>query len=382
MIDTGIDFNHEDLRDYDQYPDKFRIWKNEDEIANNGIDDDNNGFVDDVRGWNFVSNNNDIMDDCGWSHGTHSAGIIGAWTDNGIGISAVDWRAKIMVLKALDNQTNITDSSAVRAIDYATENGAHISSNSYAKEIESRSTTGAIARAMSAGRLFIAAAGNYSRYPWRDNDLKSLYPASHDFDNIISVAYTHYSDILDEDSHYGFYSVDLAAPGRLIYSTTIGNQYGDLSGTSEATPFVAGVAALVWGHRPSLNWWQVKTIIMKSVDQLSSLSGKVSSGGRLNAYKALTAPTPNLPAAPSNLNAQAFGCDVKLTWNDNSNNEDGFFIYRKTGNIFVQFDYTGPNVTTYWDVELPPYETFCYYVRAFNQDGNSQKTLIKCAKTT
>ena len=384
VIDSGIDMIHEDLKDYDQYQDKFRIWKNEDEIPGNGIDDDNNGYKDDYRGWNFVSNNNNIADDDEFtSHGTHNAGIIGAWTNNGIGIAGVDWKAKIMVLKGLDNNTNIKASSVINAIDYATENGAHISNNSYAKANEQQYSTGAaIARAMNAGRLFIAAAGNKRQLDWRDNDIKPVYPASHDIDNVISVAYTScFIDELNSNSHYGFYSVDLAAPGEQIYSTWKNNNYDYLDGTSEAAPFVAGVAALIWANRPNLSWWQVKTIIMKSVDQLSSLSGKVQSGGRLNAYKALTIPTPNLPTAPSNLNAQAFGCDVKLTWTDNSNNENGFEIYRKNGDIFVMIDTTGPNMTAYWDIDLIPYETWCYYVRAYNQDGNSPKSLSKCAKT-
>ena len=384
VIDTGINYNHEDLKDYNS---SARIWKNEDEIPGNGIDDDSNGYKDDYRGWNFVENNNDIWDDDALQkHGTMNAGIIGAWTNTtpARGIAGVDWNAKIMVIKGLDSNASISLSSVVNAIDYATENGAHISSNSYGIDIEPRSTEGAIARAMNEGRLFIAAAGNYSnqKLKWWDNDQRSVYPASHDIDNIISVAYTNGSDALDGDSHYGLYSVDLAAPGRDIYSTAFGeNDYRYLSGTSQATPFVAGVAGLLWARRPGLNWWKAKTIILKSVDKLSSLTGKVGSGGRLNAYAALSMAIPNLPTAPSNLNAQAFGCDVKLTWTDNSNNESGFYVYRKTGNIYIQMGYTGPNETTYWDLELPS-GTYYYYVRAYNGDGTSQKTLVKSIKLT
>jgi len=380
VIDSGLNINHEDFI-ADNY---YRIWKNTDEIPDNQVDDDGNGYIDDYMGWNFVQNSKDIYDDTSdnYKHGTINAGIIGARTNNGKGISAVDWNAKIMIVKGLNNNGNIVLSSAVHAIDYATENGAKISNNSYASKVEPSSTQGAITRAMNAGRLFIASAGNIAQSSQRDNDIQPLYPASHDIDNVISVAYTNQSDTLDSDSHYGWYTVDLAAPGRDIISTGSGTYgYHWLSGTSQAAPHVAGVAALLLAKNPGLNWWKLKTMIMKSVDPKSSLSGKMQSGGRLNAYAALTMAIPNLPNAPSNLSAQAFGCDIRLTWTDNSNNETGFYVYRKNGNIYVQVGYTGPNETTWWDYELPS-GTYSYYVRALNANGTSQKTLVKSIKLT
>lgn len=385
VIDTGINYNHEDLMDFEEGGEEvFRIWRNVDEIPDNGRDDDGNGYTDDYRGWNFVGNNKNIWDDNeNDRHGTINSGIIGAHTNNGKGIAAVDWKAKIMVLKGLDHNKDISLSSVVNATNYATANGAKIINNSYGRTVETHSTAGAITGAMNEGILFIAAAGNKSQVSQRNNDIKPFYPASHDIDNVISVAYTNEADKLDDDSHYGPYSVDLAAPGSNVISThSSGDKlYYWLSGTSQAAPHVAGVAALLLSKNPAPNWWQAKTMIMNKVDIKDSLSGMVQSGGRLNAYEALNMDIPNLPAAPSNLNAQAFGCNVKLTWTDHSNNETGFYIYRKNGNIYVQVGDTGPNETTWWDYELPS-GTYSYYVRALNADGTSQKTLVKSIKLT
>lgn len=149
-----------------------------------------------------------------------------------------------------------------------------------------------------------------------------------------------------------------------------------------AAPHVAGVTALIWGDRPNLSWWQVNNIIMNSVDPKSSLTGKVRTGGRLNAYKALIETAPNLPAAPSNLRAYGDCFKIKLTWQDNSSNEQGFKIYRKSGPIFFWYiGQVGPNVTTYWDLELPPNQLFNYQVRAYNQDGNSYHSNVDGDRT-
>ncbi|MCK4644805.1 MAG: hypothetical protein KAU46_00995, partial [Candidatus Aminicenantes bacterium] len=144
---------------------------------------------------------------------------------------------------------------------------------------------------------------------------------------------------------------------------------------------VAGSAALVWGDRSNLDWWQVKTIIMKGVDTLGDLDNKVRTEGRLNAYNALTESTPDLPDAPSNLYGEGYCWEVELTWNDNSDNEDGFIIYRKSGNAFWEVDRVGSNVTTFWD-DVPCGELWVYYVRAYNEDGNSIKTLYESVYTT
>jgi subtilisin family serine protease len=375
VIDSGIDYNHVDLQ--------ANIWTNPGETGGgketNGIDDDGNGYIDDWRGWNFVNGNNNPIDTYNpVYHGTHVSGTIGAKGNNGIGVVGVCWAVKLMALKAG------ATAQFINAIDYSTYNGAHLSNNSWGVP-DSGALLAAIDRARTNGKLFIAAAGNDNR----NNDNIPTYPASYDLDNVISVLATDHNDLRSPYSSWGPYSVDVGAPGgtdpypteltRNIYSTKRYDAYQYMSGTSMAAPHTAGLVALIKAHRPSLNWWQVKTILMSSVDPKSSLSGKCSTGGRVNAYNALTKPTPNLPAAPTNLQAQAIGTDVKLTWTDNSGNENGFYIYRKTGNIFYQFDYTGPNETTYWDIDLPP-GTYCYYVRAYNQDGTSQKTLHRCVK--
>jgi subtilisin family serine protease len=355
VIDSGIDYNHEDLQ--------ANIWTNPGETGGgketNGIDDDANGYIDDWRGWNFVYNSNNPMDDYSPNyHGTHVAGTIGAKGNNSKGVVGVCWNVKLMALKWLDWIGDGTTANAIRAIDYSTANGARLSNNSWHVP-NSSSLLSAIERAQTSGKLFISSAGNWNK----NNDNKSSF------------------------SHYGRYTVDVGAPGGTddsqnsynIYSTKSGNAYLYLHGTSMAAPHVAGQAALIWAHRPALNWWKVKTIIMKSVDYKSSLSGKCASGGRINAYSALITPTPNLPSAPTNLKALVYGSDVKLTWKDNSANESGFEIYLKNGYVFVLYDWTGPNVTTYWDYDLSP-GYYTYYVRAYNQDGNSTKTLYVTAK--
>ncbi|MDI6697859.1 MAG: S8 family serine peptidase [Candidatus Saccharicenans sp.] len=369
VIDSGIDYSHVDLAQ--------NIWINPGEIPNNGIDDDGNGYVDDCRGWNFYSNNNNPMDYLG--HGTHVAGIIGAVGNNGTGVTGVCWNVKLMALRIVPDAA-----SAIKAIDYAISMEAKIMNASWGSPSYSSSLLSAIGRAQAAGALFIAAAGN-SPPPGKNNDLTPYYPSSYDLDNIIAVLSTDHNDNKSGFSHYGIYSVDLSAPGGSdtiqssynIYSTFRENKYRYLSGTSMATPFVTGLAALLLGQRPEIDWWQRKTIILKSVDVKSQLQGKVRTSGRLNAYNSLICSTPVLPAAPSNLRGVAFKngdfYDLELTWTDNSNNESGFAIYLKSGNVFFQIDQVAQDVTTYWLVEVPA-GYYYFYIRAFNTDGESLKT--------
>lgn len=272
VIDTGIQYTHPDLAD--------NIWVNPGEIAGNGKDDDNNGYIDDIYGWNFVSNNNRPLDDNG--HGTHVAGTIGAVGNNGVGVTGVTWNTQLAALKFLDSGGSGYTSNAILAINYAADKGFAILNNSWGGGSYSQSLKNAIDAYKG---VFVAAAGNEGR----NNDSYASYPASYTSNNIIAVAATTSTDALASYSNYGKTSVDLGAPGSSIYSTYINSRYTSLSGTSMATPQVSGALALIKSYRPSLTTAQLRSLILNNVDSVSSLSNKTVTGGRLNVAKALAA---------------------------------------------------------------------------------------------
>lgn len=277
VIDTGIDYTHPDLAD--------NIWSNTAESAN-GLDDDGNGYTDDVRGWNFAGDNNNPMD--GHSHGTHVAGTIGAIGNNGIGVVGVNWHCKIMALKFLDDSGTGTDSDAADALHYVADlkrRGVNIrlTSNSWGGGDYTTTLRDAIRENAALGILFVAAAGNSGL----NNDLTPFYPSSYTESNIIAVAATTESDGLASFSHYGATSVDLGAPGVNILSTIPGSSYGTKNGTSMATPHVAGVTTLLWNSWPEASAGDIQDAILRGTDPLSALAGKTVTGGRLNANKAL-----------------------------------------------------------------------------------------------
>ncbi|WP_170863959.1 S8 family serine peptidase, partial [Microcystis aeruginosa] len=280
VIDTGVDYNHQDL--------VGNIWTNPGEIANDGIDNDGNGYVDDIRGWDFAYNDNNPSDVQG--HGTHVSGTIAGKGNNGVGVTGVAWNAKIMPLKFLNDQGSGYTSDAILAINYATDKGVKLTNNSWGGGGFSQGLYNAINAAGQAGALFIAAAGNSGQ----NADIYPMYPAAYDLANIISVASTTRTDDLSWFSNYGLTSVDLGAPGSDIYSTTPGNSYGFKSGTSMASPHVAGAAALLWSQNPTWTAQQVKNTLMNTGDPLASLAGKTVSGKRLNVFNALAAA--NLPS--------------------------------------------------------------------------------------
>lgn len=287
VIDTGVKWNHTDLTN--------NMWVNPGEISGNGIDDDGNGFVDDIYGYDFVNNDGNPMDDHG--HGTHVAGTIAADGNNGKGVAGVSWNSKIMALKFMASNGSGSTSDAVRAINYATmmkqSYGVNIlvTCNSWGGGGYSSALSVAISTNESAGMLFVAAAGNDAT----NNDNLPHYPSNYDQDNIISVASTDWADKLSSFSNYGNSTVDIAAPGSNIYSTTFNGSYGYMSGTSMAAPQVAGLAALAWSYSPDSTWQQIKAAILENGDTLSSLNNKVATGKRINALNTLNALTPAEP---------------------------------------------------------------------------------------
>ncbi|MCA2799589.1 S8 family serine peptidase, partial [Microcystis sp. M113S2] len=280
VLDTGVDYNHPDLAG--------NIWTNPGEIAGDGIDNDGNGYIDDIRGWDFAYNDNNPSDVQG--HGTHVSGTIAGKGNNGVGVTGVAWNAKIMPLKFLDDTGSGTLSNAILAINYATAKGVKLTNNSWGGGPYTQALYDAINAAGQAGALFIAAAGNNSA----NADINPMYPAAYNLANIVSVASTTRTDALSSFSNYGLTSVDLGAPGSDIYSTLPNNSYGTLSGTSMASPHVAGAAALLWSQNPTWTAQQVKNTLMNTGDSIAALAGKTVSGKRLNVFNALAAA--NLPS--------------------------------------------------------------------------------------
>ena len=278
VIDSGAELDHPDL--------KPNLWVNPGEIAGNGLDDDGNGLVDDIHGWDFVSRDN-RPDDNG-RHGTHVAGTVSAAGDNGTGLVGVNWNTRLMVLRVGDQ--TFPSSLLVQAVDYVTDRrkqGVPVvaTNNSYGGSGQSTPNRDAILRSRDAGILFVAAAGNDGL----NIDLggNASYPASYDLANILSVASSNLADELSIFSNYGSLDVDLAAPGSAIRSSIPGRTYGYLSGTSMASPHVAGAVALLKAAEPGLEWEALRDRILGSVDPVPSFSGKVASGGRLNLRRLL-----------------------------------------------------------------------------------------------
>ncbi|MCX7638423.1 MAG: S8 family serine peptidase [Cyclobacteriaceae bacterium] len=282
IIDEGYMYTHEDLA--------ANAGTNPGEIAGNGRDDDGNGYVDDVYGWDFNGNNNTVFDGTSDDHGTHVAGTIGAVGGNGRGVAGVVWSVKLMGAKFLGSLGGTT-ANAIKAVDYFTDlkqrHGINLvaTNNSWGGGGYSQGLYDAIERANQAGILFIAAAGNSSN----NNDSSPSYPASYSNSNIIAVASIDNNGALSSFSNYGATSVDLGAPGRGIWSTVpqssrgrIVSGYASYNGTSMATPHVTGGAALYAASHPGATAAQIKNAILSSVIPTSSLNGRTLTGGRLN----------------------------------------------------------------------------------------------------
>lgn len=279
VIDTGVDISHPDLQG--------SIWVNEDEIPGDGIDNDGNGFVDDVNGWNFYSNTNQIYEGPEDVHGTHAAGTIAASKDNGgiVGIADNNY-VKIMPVKALGGEDGKgSPENVIAAIKYAEANGAQICNLSFGSQNCTEEFKAAI---RDSGMLFIVAAGNGDDNAIGYNiDASPIYPASLPFDNVITVANLMFDGTLDASSNFGAASVDIAAPGTFILGITPDNGYAFMSGTSMAAPMVTGVAAMLYTSRPELSLPDIKNVILASARKTDSLNGKVLCGGMVDANGAM-----------------------------------------------------------------------------------------------
>ncbi|MFM8358616.1 MAG: S8 family serine peptidase [Verrucomicrobiota bacterium] len=274
VIDTGVMYRHRDLRD--------NMWVNPGEIPGNGVDDDNNGYIDDIHGINAITGSGDPMDDDG--HGTHVAGTIGAVANNGFGHVGVAWTVRLMALKFLGTAGGFS-SDAIECIDYSVNKKVKITNNSWGGGPFSRTLLDALGRARQAGQLFVVAAGNSGL----DIDSTPVYPASYPSDNLLVVAALNRKDLLAEFSNYGFKTVHVGAPGVEIYSTFTGSDtaYEYLDGTSMASPHVAGVAALVLSAIPTADYAELKARIITSATQIEGLTAKTITQGRANASGAI-----------------------------------------------------------------------------------------------
>jgi subtilisin family serine protease len=337
VIDTGIDYTHPDLA--------ANIWTNPGEVAGNGIDDDGNGYIDDIHGYDFVENDGDAMDE--HSHGTHCAGTIGASSNNGVGVAGVNWRCKIMACRFLDEDGSGSVSNAVKAINYAVANGAQILSNSWGGGGYSSALATAITNAKNNGVLFVAAAGNDGS----NTDATPQYPSCYNISNVIAVAATNHNDALASFSNYGQNTVHLGAPGVSILSTVLSGEYKWYSGTSMATPHVSGVAALLLANDPTMNLNELKSRLIWTGDPIESLAGKTVTGRRLNAYNALTAVPAVEVTAPNTQVTWVQGFDWTVRWMSIAGGETVDIYLLKAGATYTQLADDVPNTGTFsWHI--------------------------------
>lgn len=273
VIDSGVDYNHPDLRDnIYQNPGETGIDANGSDMRSNGLDDDGNGLIDDWRGYDFIDNDNDPMDQ--HSHGTHVAGTIGAKGDNAIGIAGVNWNVSLVPIKVFSAAGSTSTDALVKGIEYATTLGVFATNNSWGGAEYSEAIFGAIQRAKEKDIIFVAAAGNESE----NNDIGLHFPSNLDVSNIISVAAIDRHDSLAIFSNYGENTVDVAAPGEDIYSTLPQGKYGIKSGTSMAAPHVTGALALIKSKFPELSADEIKAKIINSTVRTNALSKRVIHG--------------------------------------------------------------------------------------------------------
>lgn len=324
VTDTGVDYTHPDLRD--------NMWINPGETAANGIDDDGNGYIDDIHGINAITNSGNPMDDNG--HGTHCAGTIGGRGNNGIGVAGVNWRVKIMATKFLSSSGSGSFFNGIKSIDYATmmkNRGVNVivSNNSWGGQGLYQPVREAIERARNAGIVFVAAAGNNAT----NNDTTPFSPAAEGVANIISVAALNSDGTMAYFSNFGAASVHVGAPGVSIASTYPGDRYVYLSGTSMASPHVAGAVALLASYNSTLDWSALRSTILNTGRPLGALAGKSTTGKMVNLYSALSSvvnvpqPTPTLPGPTATATATP---SPTRTATPTPTPEPGYFTVRGT----------------------------------------------------
>ncbi|MBW4688289.1 MAG: S8 family serine peptidase [Komarekiella atlantica HA4396-MV6] len=289
VVDTGVDYNHEDL--------KNNIWTNTKEIAGNSIDDDGNGYIDDVYGWNFANNNNNIQDNNG--HGTHISGTI-AGENNNYGVTGIAYDAKIMPVKVLNESGSGSSTSVANGIYYAVDNGADVINLSLGSNYSNRTLKSAVEYASSKGVIVVMAAGN-------DGESLPDYPARYANKSGIAVgAVDKNNTIADFSNRSGSNEITyVTAPGVGIYSSVPGNQYGRYSGTSMATPHVAGVVALMLSANPNLTDAQVRQIVTETAGNSTQASSYSFNNFNVNSLvsQTITQTANYTPASSSNFNS-------------------------------------------------------------------------------
>lgn len=387
IIDEGVQITHPDLA--------ANIWTNPSEQPN-GIDDDGNGKVDDIHGWDFYENNSSVYDSTGDDHGTHVAGTIGAVGGNGIGVAGVNWAVTLIPGKFLGPQGGTTE-DAVEAVDYFTDlrlnRGVRIVAlnNSWGGGPYSQALHDAIIRAAKADILFVAAAGNGD---WRGRavniDANPYYPACYNttqgtttetaaaYDSVIAVTAIDSKGSKASFANYGATTVDLGAPGVGVLSTYPSSAYAFADGTSMATPHVTGAIALYASTHPAATAAEIRQAILGSTIQTSSLSGKTVTGGRLNLSQIITPPAPptQAPTVPSSFAATAQSySQIRLTWTD-AQRETEYRLTRTTGETIT----LGANVTQYTDSGLDPSTAYTYTLVAWNTAGST--TPVTASATT
>jgi subtilisin family serine protease len=355
VVDTGADVTHPDL--------DANIWTNSGEVAN-GLDDDTNGLVDDLKGWDFASGDANVSDTNG--HGTHVSGTIGAEGDNAAGVTGVNWRVKVMPLRT--GNGTLSGLAIEQAFRYACAEGAQVVNGSFGSPSPDPFVRDAIEDCP--GTLFVFAAGNEST----NNDAQPRYPCNYPVENVVCVAASEEDDTLAPFSNYGTTNVDLAAPGAAILSTIPGGLFDEFFGTSMASPHVAGAAALVLSHRPALTPIELKNTLLLSVDKTSAYSGSVKTGGRLNVARALgqevKPPTGLTASSPSHAAGWSANSTVQIVWGG-ATDENGIGGYSYAFSPVAGFvpDEVKDTSATTLTMPLPDGEHW-FHLRAVDAQGN------------